>query len=128
VKRYYYSEDEESFDAGDWLDAETIGEVIAWASDELDLEPGMSIYIGTRQEVNPAAYVRAKDLLDAIPDRVCDDAGEDAAEMDWPTANPQQLAELDAGVKTLFVEWLKRNDLMPPFFRVVDVERFVIEE
>lgn len=84
-----------------------------------DLNVGDQVYVGEREDADPASFYDADDLIEHLGDRAYDNHGE-AAE-GWPDVPKEAKAEFDAFLAEWIAKWCPTN-----FYRVLNTRSYTI--
>jgi len=116
----WYSADNETFNSDEMVDA------VQLRASQMDgpiTGEVITIYEGERG-AGYSASQWTPDMVEYLGERAADDAGEVA--YDWPPANKQQCAELQAAVEKVVEDWAARHKLEPTFFEIVNVREIKV--
>src|SRR5687768_550188 len=81
------------------------------------LDPPQTIYVGRRVEADPHASGHARTVLREMAWQAHDEVGASAATY-LHKLSEHQINELDLALEKVILEWLRRNDLLPTYFKV----------
>ena len=81
------------------------------------LDPPQTIYVARRVEADPHASGHARTVLREMAWQAHDEVGANAANY-LHKLSEDQINELDLALEKVILEWLRRHDLLPTYFKV----------
>ena len=113
--RYAYSLNGENYTGTFAARDEALAAGVHAARESLD--PPQTIYVARRVEADPHASGHARTVLREMAWQAHDEVGASAANY-LHKLNDDQINELDLALEKVVLEWLRRNDLLPSYFKV----------
>ena len=113
--RYAYSLNGENYTGTYTARDEALRAAIEAAGESLD--PPQTIYVARRVEADPHAAGHARTVLREMAWQAHDEVGASAATY-LHTLSDDQVNELDRAIEKVVLEWLRRNELLPTYFKV----------
>ena len=115
--RYAYSLNGENYEGVFGSREEALSAALDAAWDPTNLNPPQTVFVGRRVEADPHAAGHARTLLREMAWQAHDEVGAPAANY-LNKLSDERIRELDAGIEHVVLDWLRRHDLMPKYFRM----------
>src|SRR5688500_1909140 len=123
--RYAYSLNGENYTGTFATREEALAAGIEAARESLD--PPQTIFVARRVEADPHATGHARTVLRELAWQAHDEVGASAANY-LHKLSDDQVNELDLAIEKVVLEWLRRNELLPTYFKVEGISEHPVPQ
>src|SRR3954464_6295656 len=123
--RYAYSLNGENYTGAYTAREEALSAALDAASDPMNLNPPQSVFVGRRVEADPHAAGHARTVLREMAWQAHDEVGAPASNY-LNQLGDEKIKELDEAIEQVLYEWLRKNDLLPTYFRVEGISEHAV--
>ena len=115
--RYAYSLNGENYVGVFAAREEALSAALDAAWDPMNLNPPQTVFVGRRVEADPHTSGHARTVLREMAWQAHDEVGSPAASY-LNKVGEAEIRQLDGALEHVVLEWLRKHDLMPTYFRI----------
>jgi len=125
--RYAYSLNGENYRGTFATREEALNAAMEGARDPLLPIPPQTVFVARRVEADPHAAGHARTVLREMAWQAHDEVGAPAANY-LKKVGEDQIKELDIAIEKVLYEWLRKNELLPHYFKVEGISEHPVPE